>query len=134
MAIDVDPRAVECARRMVEQTPARSFQGLVGVRATRILADGMATVVLAQEVLEHAPPPAAALAELVRIGRRGARYLISAPDPASERLMRAVAPAWHFERPGHLNVFERDAFDHLIASAGLTIERRVLSSAYWSMW
>lgn len=134
VAIDIDPSAVECARHMVKQTPARSFRGLAGERATQDLPDGMATVVLAQEVLEHIAAPADALAELVRIGRPGARYLISAPDPASERLMRAVAPAWYFERPGHINVFEREAFDDLIQSAGLTIERRVLSGAYWSIW
>lgn len=134
VAIDVDPGAVDNARRMVEQTPARSFQGLVGEDALDKLADGMATVVLAQEVLEHVPTPATTLMELVRIGRAGARYLISVPDPVSERLMRAVAPAWYFERPGHINVFEREAFDRLITSAGLTIEKRVLSGAYWSIW
>src|SRR5690348_16369104 len=119
---------------MVKQTPARSFRGLAGERVTQDLPDGMATVVLAQEVLDHIPTPSATLAELVHIDRRGARYLISVPDPASERLMRAVAPAWYFERPGHINVFEREAFDDLIESAGLTIERRVLSGAYWSIW
>lgn len=134
VAIDVDPNAIEHARRMVQQTPARSFQGLVGEGATQKLADGMATVVLAQEVLEHVPTPAAALAELVRIGRAGARYLISVPDPVSEGLMRAVAPSWYFERPGHINVFEHETLDRLITSAGLTIEKRVLSGAYWSIW
>jgi SAM-dependent methyltransferase len=134
IAIDVDPRAIECARRMVEQTPARSFEALLGEQATRSLPAGVATVVLAQEVLEHVPDPAAVLAELVRIGCRGARYLISVPDPASERLMRAVAPLEYFERPGHIHVFERETLDQLVTSAGLTIERRVLSGAYWSIW
>jgi hypothetical protein len=119
---------------MVEQTPARSFQGLVGEDALDKLSDGMATVVLAQEVLEHVPTPAITLSELVRIGQTGARYLISVPDPVSEGLMRAVAPTWYFERPGHINVFDREAFDRLITSAGLTIEKRVLSGAYWSIW
>ena len=134
VAIDIDPGAVERARRLVQQTAARSFRGLAGEGATRSLADGTATVVLAQEVLEHVTHPAATLAELVRIGRRGARYLISAPDPVSERLMRAVAPGWYFERPGHVNIFEREAFDRLITSAGLAIEKRVLTGAYWSIW
>jgi SAM-dependent methyltransferase len=134
VAIDVDHGAVEHARRMVEQTPARSFQGLVGEDALDKLPDRMATVVLAQEVLEHVPDPAAMLSQLVRIGRTEARYLISVPDPVSEGLMRAVAPAWYFERPGHINIFQREAFDRLITSAGLTIERRVLSGAYWSIW
>jgi SAM-dependent methyltransferase len=134
IAIDVDPSAVEHARRMVEQTPARSFQGLVGEDASSNLADGLATVVLAQEVLEHVPTPAATLAELVRIGRPGARYLISVPDPVSEGLMRAVAPSWYFERPGHINVFSREMLDCLIKEAGLVIENRLLSGAYWSIW
>lgn len=134
IAIDIDANVVENARRMVEQTPARSFQAFVGERATRELPDGCASVVLAQEVLEHVPDPAAALAELVRIGRAGARYLISVPDPVSEGLMRKVAPAWYFERPGHINVFERQTFERLIMSAGLVVEKRVLAGAYWSIW
>jgi hypothetical protein len=47
-------------------------------RRNRSLPDGIATVILAQEVLEHVPAPAATLADLVRIGRAGARYLIDA--------------------------------------------------------
>lgn len=134
IAIDIDKNVVDNARRMVEQTPARSFRALVGEHVTRELPDGCATVVLAQEVLEHVPDPEVALAELARIGRIGARYLISVPDPVSEGLMRKVAPAWYFERPGHINVFDRQTFEGLIRSAGLVVEKRVLAGAYWSVW
>jgi hypothetical protein len=60
--------------------------------------------------------------------------LISVPDPASEALMRTVAPPCYFQKPGHIHVFERGELDRLVHSAGLQIENRVSYGFYWSLW
>lgn len=134
IALDVDAAIVEQVRQVTQRTRARSFQGIVSGTLPVPLADGSATVILAQEVLEHVDDPAGYLAELVRIGRPGARYLISVPDPASESLMRTVAPPCYFEKPGHINIFAREDLDGLVRAAGLEIDRRVPFGFYWSVW
>jgi SAM-dependent methyltransferase len=134
IGIDIDPAAIEQARLAMQKVPVRSFQAIVHGTLPLPLPDGIATVVLAREVIEHVDDPVGYLAELVRIGKNGARYLISVPDPASESLMRAVAPPSYFEKPGHINIFQREELDRLVRTAGLKIEKRTLAGFYWSMW
>ena len=92
------------------------------------------TRIVATEVLEHVPDPVRFMAELVRVGRPGARYLISVPDAASESLQRTIAAPSYFEPPNHVRVFSRDDFETLIREAGLEIEHRKLYGFYWTMW
>jgi SAM-dependent methyltransferase len=134
IAVDVDPAIVEHVRQATQGTRIRSFQGVVSGTLPVPLPDGVASVVLAQEVLEHVDDPRGYLAELVRIGRPGARYILSVPDPASEALMRAVAPPSYFQKPGHINIFAHKELDALVRDAGLEVERRVPFGFYWSMW
>jgi SAM-dependent methyltransferase len=134
-AVDVDPeviRAVE--RRMKGWKLHRPFRAIVSDGNPLPLADGFATCVAAQEVLEHVDDPRQFLAELVRIGRPGARYLLAVPDPASEALQRRLAPECCWRKPNHLRIFGRDEFDRLVQDAGLQIERRTHSGFFWSMW
>jgi hypothetical protein len=98
------------------------------------VADATATVVIATEVLEHVDEPERFLAELVRIGRPGARYVISVPHPASESVMREVAPGWYWRRPYHVHVYEPAVLDGLIRGAGLEIEARAVRGFYQSVW
>src|SRR5262249_42518945 len=134
IAIDIDPGVIGQMTQTMRGVPARSFRALVSDCNPIPLPDETASVVVAQEVLEHVPDPARVLAELVRIGRADARYLISVPDPASEALMRVVAPPEYFQKPGHVNVFERAELDRLLGAAGLRIERRQGFGFYWSLW
>ena len=98
------------------------------------LSADFATTVVAMEVLEHVDDPAKFLAELVRIGKPGARYLLSVPDPASESIQRRIAPASYWSKPNHIRVFERDEFQQVVEQAGLAVERRLYHGFYWSIW
>lgn len=98
------------------------------------IADAIATRVICSEVLEHVDDPQQVVGELVRIGKPGAPYLLTVPDPASEGVLNTVAPESYFQRPNHIRVFEHAAFDDLITGAGLVIERRAAYSFYWTMW
>ena len=98
------------------------------------LADSSVTRVICMEMLEHVDDPAVVLAELVRIGKPGARYLITVPDTVQEKLQKHLAPPSYFEKPNHIRIFERAEFDAAVTNAGLTIERRSFYGFYWAMW
>jgi SAM-dependent methyltransferase len=98
------------------------------------LADESVTRVICMEMLEHVDDPAVVMAELVRIGRPGARYLITVPDTVQEKMQQHLAPASYFEKPNHIRIFERADFEKLVRGAGLTIERRSYYGFYWAMW
>ena len=134
IGIDINPDEIERAERTMAGSPARSFRAIVGDSNPIPLADGTASAVIATEVMEHVDDPERFLAEMVRIGRPGARYLISVPDPASESLMKAVAPAWYFEPPFHQHIYEHDRLDAMLRAAGLTIERRSYCGFRDSIW
>jgi len=143
---DIDPARVEATARLLAKSPARALTPLVSDGNPLPLEDGIATKVISLEVLEHVDDPARFLRELVRVGRPGARYLLSVPDPVQEALQRQLAPAAFFEKPdparptlrglssGHLRTFERDAFEALVEGAGLVIEERAASGFFWSLW
>jgi SAM-dependent methyltransferase len=134
-AVDIDAQAIDSVRRRMKALKLpRPFHAVVSDANPLPLEDGIATHVLAQEVMEHVDDPRQFLAELVRIGRPGARYLLSVPDPASESLQKALAPDIYWRKPNHLRVFARDDFDRLVRDAGLEIERRTHYSFFWSMW
>ena len=134
IGLDIEPELVERAAAAMEKVPARSFRGIVSDADPIPLPDQIASVVVVTEVLEHVDDPARILSELVRIGQPGARYLISVPDPASESIMRSLAPAWYFEKPIHIRVFEHETLDRCCAEAGLEIESRQSSGFYFSMY
>src|SRR5690349_17275109 len=84
IGIDIHPDLVADTIEMMRAVPARSFRGIVCDSDPIPLPDATASVVISTEVLEHVDDPARFLAELVRIGKPGARYLFTVPDPASE--------------------------------------------------
>jgi SAM-dependent methyltransferase len=134
-AVDIDPQAIDDVNRRVKgQKFANRFHTVVSDANPLPLEDGVATCVLAQEVMEHVDDPQQFIRELVRIGRPGARYLLSVPDPASEALQKAVAPELYWQKPYHLRVFGREEFERLVRNAGLEIERHAYYSFFWSMW
>lgn len=134
-AVDIDPQAIAVVNRHLEgRKLANPFHPLVSDANPLPLDDGVATCVLAQEVMEHVDDPQQFIGELVRIGRPGARYLLSVPDPASETLLKAVSPEFCWRKPYHLRVFGREEFERLVRDAGLEIEHRSYYSFFWTMW
>ena len=134
VSLDIDAAAIERLEQQMSQLRVRSFQGFVSHCNPVPLAAEHATVVLAMEVLEHVDDPAAFLAELVRIGKPGTRYLISVPDPASEAVQGEIAPPTYWRKPNHIRVLQRDEFLGAVRSAGLTVERQFYYGFYSSMW
>jgi SAM-dependent methyltransferase len=138
IGIDTEPSLIARADEAMRHVPARSWRGIVSDCEPIPLADGTASIVFCTEVLEHVDDPARFVAELVRIGRPGALYHISVPDPSSEGLIRHVAPHWYWEPPFHRRVFHHHDLDALLREAGLRIERREAGGSYqtvrWLLW
>ena len=131
---DLLPENIAIALDRLRAAGAHGARGLVGDTNPLPLESGSVTRVVATEVLEHVPDPAGFVAELVRVGRPGARYLFSVPDASSENLQRPIAAPAHWEPPNHIRVFDRDAFERLIVDAGLVVESRKLYGFYWTLW
>lgn len=131
---DIDAHKVESTRQRLADTPARMVQGVVSDANPLLLEDGIASKVISMEVLEHVDDPAQFLSELVRVGKPGAQYLLSVPDPVQEHLQKKVAPASHFEKPNHIRIIERAEFEKMVTDAGLVIESHEYYGFYWSVW
>jgi ubiquinone/menaquinone biosynthesis C-methylase UbiE len=131
--VDVDADSIAAAKKRLESRTKRA-EFHVSDSNPLPVASGVASKVVCTEVLEHVDDPAQVMAELVRIGRPGALYLLAVPDPSSEHMMEKVAEAMYFQRPNHIRIFERQAFEQLVTSAGLMIEHRAFYSFYWTMW
>src|SRR5688572_7072293 len=82
---DIDRDKVAAAALRLADTPARSVRSIVTDANPLPLEDAAATVVISTEVLEHVDDPAQFLRELFRVGRPGARYLLTVPDPVTEQ-------------------------------------------------
>jgi SAM-dependent methyltransferase len=138
IGVDAEPALLERAEEAMKGVPARSWRGVVSDCDPIPIPDGTATVVICTEVMEHVDDPSRFAAELARIGKPGARYLLSVPDPASEDLMRHVAPDWYWKPPFHRRVFRHEDFDALLKAAGLVVERREVGGSYytfrWLLW
>lgn len=132
--VDHDEPRLGRAVERVRQVKGAATSGRVGDIASLPLPDGFASRVLCMEVLEHVDDPAAAMAELVRVGRPGALYLISVPGAACERLQKRLGTPDYFEKPHHVRIFEADDLLGLVSAAGLTIERRIDHAFYWTIW
>lgn len=130
---DTDAARLANAGRMVA-SKARNLIAMVTDSNPLPLADGIATRVMAIEVVEHVDEPLKFLRELVRVGCSGALYFIAVPDARSENLQRALAPPVYFEKPNHIHVFDRAEFLQLIEDAGLTIEREFSYGFYSTLW
>ncbi|PFH08402.1 methyltransferase family protein [Collimonas sp. PA-H2] len=131
---DIDAGKVEATRQRLAGTPARLVQGVVGDANPLALESGIASKVICMEVLEHVDDTAQFLSELVRVGKSGAHYLLSVPDPVQEHLQKKVAPASHFEKPNHIRIIQRDEFEKMVTDAGLLVERHEYYGFYWSVW
>lgn len=131
---DMERDKVEDLERRVVDSPARKHEALVCDTNPLPLADNYASRVIAIEMLEHTESPDVILSELRRVGKPGALYLITVPDPVAEKLQQGIAPDEYFQSPNHVRIFERDEFEDTVTRAGLEIVHRTSYSFYWSMW
>jgi SAM-dependent methyltransferase len=122
----------DLARQVDAQTDKPSL-GLVSNSLPLPLADGCASKVVCMEVLEHIDQPEPFMAELVRMGRPGAQYLLSVPAPVGEHLQQGIAPASYFQSPNHVQIFTPERFAALVEDAGLVIEHRQATGFFWVM-
>lgn len=134
VAIDQNEEVLAEAVAALHGSEASSVQHYVNNGIPLPLEDGSANRVICNEVLEHVDDPVSFLNEVVRIGSRGAKFLLGVPDPASENVFKEVAWPGYFEKPNHIRIFEREQFDKLVTDAGLIIEHKQYYGFYWSMW
>lgn len=132
--VDIDAEKVREVEQLLHGSPARALHGVVSDANPLPLPDACFDKVIGMEVLEHVDDPVQFLAELVRVGKPGALYLISVPDITSETVQRKVAPPLHFQKPNHINVFTREEFACLITDSGLVLEQKAYYGFYWSMF
>jgi SAM-dependent methyltransferase len=131
---DNDADKIAAAKQRLANEGARSVEAFVTDSNPLPIPDNTASIVIATEVLEHVDDPKRFLGELTRIGRPGARYLLTVPDPVAEKLQKTLAPASYFEKPNHIRIIEREEFAAMVNDAGLVVERRSSYGFYWAMW
>lgn len=132
--IDAVAEKVESLRARLAETPAREPQGHVCSSLPLPVASASISRVIAMEVLEHVPDPAAFLAELQRVGQPGALYLLAVPDELAEKMQQGLAPDYYFAEPNHIHVFGREAFAKMVTDAGLEIVQRDSYGFFWTIW
>src|SRR5690606_5983008 len=131
---DIDAGKIKETEQKLKNTNARGIHGIVSDANPLPLPDNHFGKVIGMEVMEHVDNPSAFLAELVRVGKPGALYLLSVPDSISEGVQKQVAPSLYFEKPNHINVFSHEEFAKLVTDAGLIIEKETSYGFYWSVF
>lgn len=131
---DIDEQKIAAVTNKLKGSPARSVRPLVTDVNPLPLSDETATKIVAMEVIEHVDDPKLFLQELVRVGKPGAQFLITVPDPIGETLQKQLAPPEYFEKPNHIRIIERDELDGLVRGAGLEIEHKTYYGFYWCLW
>nr|WP_242533134.1 glycosyltransferase [Niveibacterium umoris] len=130
---DVDQAAISALEARMPASGARAWRGIATDSNPLPLDDGIATRVIAMEMLEHVADPKIVMREFARVAAPGALLLFAVPDAASEALQRTVAPDAYFRFPNHIRVLSEGDFESLVTEAGLIIERRHSYSFYWNM-
>ena len=131
---DIDEPTARGAQQRVREAGAAEVEVLVTDSNPIPLPDAGCTRIIATEVLEHVEDPAVVMAELVRVGAPGARYLLSVPHDAGEELQRPLAAPDYFRHPNHIRVFDEDSFEDLVTGAGLEIVHRQLDGFFHTIW
>jgi len=131
---DMDPDRVAVATARLADTCARKVESWVADASALPLPDGACSRIICTEVLEHVDDPQAVLAEMIRVGRSGALYLITAPGGEVELALKSLAPPAYFKKPNHIRIFEGDTLAEMVEAAGLRIEQRISFGFFWSLW
>lgn len=130
---DVDEQTIAALEQRMSGSGAREWRGIVTDCNPIPVADGVASRVIALEVLEHVADPATVMLELARVAAPNALLLLAVPDAASEELQRTVVPDLYFQFPNHIRVIAPMEFEQWVTQAGLSIVRRHSYSFYWNM-
>jgi ubiquinone/menaquinone biosynthesis C-methylase UbiE len=131
---DIDAEKVAATEHKLKNSNASSVKGVVCDCNPILFNDEVADIVVCMEVMEHVDDPADFLRELYRVGKPGARYLISVPDPVSEQLQQGLAAQEYFQKPNHIHIFQRKEFQQLVANSGLEISNIEYQGFYWTLW
>jgi ubiquinone/menaquinone biosynthesis C-methylase UbiE len=134
IAVDIDPASLAKAESRLQKDASAAWETMVSAANPLPIDTATADKLVCTEVLEHVDDPAQVLSELVRIGKAGALYLLSVPDPLSESVMKRVAPASAFRRPNHIRVVQREEFARMVEDAGLIIKTHAYRAFYWTIW
>jgi SAM-dependent methyltransferase len=132
--IDAVAEKIESLRARVADTPARRAEGFVSDSLPLPVERESMSRVIAMEVLEHVPDPAAFLAEMARVGKPGALYLLAVPDELSEKMQQGLAPDYYFREPNHIHIFGREQFARMVSDAGLEVVQRDSYGFFWAFW
>ncbi len=132
--VDIDAAKVIKVEKLLAGSGARSIRPIISDSNPLPLPDEVATKIVCMEILEHVDDPAQIMRELLRVGRPGAKYLLTVPDPVAEDLQKSIALPYYFEKPNHIRVFQREEFVRLVTNAGLVIEQQTSYGFYSSMW
>lgn len=131
---DIDADKVAAKEQNLRASNAKSVRAIVSDANPLPLDDHSATRIISMEVMEHVDEPKQFLAELYRVGKPGAIYLISVPDAAAEEMQIGFAAPAYFEKPNHINIFQREEFQALVQESGLDIVSIDYQGFYWSVW
>ncbi len=131
---DIDAEKIKLAEASARSVNPASVETLVTNADPLPLPDAYADKVLLLEVLEHVEDPAKFLAELVRVAKPGAEFLISVPGTMSETVQKTLAPESYFLPPNHIRIFQPGSLAALAESQGLIIEKQLSFGFYQSIW
>lgn len=131
---DIDPEKVAVTAQKLQGSSAREQRGIVSDTDPLPLEDGTASRVIATEIIEHVDEPSRFLAELVRVGKPGALFLLTVPEAAAERAQVGFAAPQYFQKPNHIHIIDRDEFTRLVTDAGLEVVSHSTHGFFWTLW
>jgi SAM-dependent methyltransferase len=108
---------------------------LVGDALALPFEDGSFDRVVASEILEHIPDDRAAIAELVRVVRRGGTVGVSVPRRWPEQICWALSDAYHEVDGGHIRIYRgSELLDTLVAAGLRPVGRHHAHSLHAPYW
>jgi SAM-dependent methyltransferase len=117
-----DVVAVDLSRNWLTRLPSATHPRLLRAQADAgalPFPDAGFDRIVAAEVLEHLPDPAATLSEVRRLLKPGGRFIATVPYREELRLQRCPHCGAAFEANGHLHRFDEESFRRLFRDAGL---------------
>lgn len=118
-----------------EVPPSARAKAVVGNALELPYADGTFDCVIASEILEHVPEDDAAIAELVRVLKKGGKLAVTVPRWLPERICWALSDEYHANEGGHIRIYKADELRDKIAARGLkfthTHHAHSLHSPFW---
>jgi len=131
---DSDAGKIKALAEKMKEAGARKFEAFISDSLPLPLPDAYATKILCTEMLEHTTKPEKIMAELVRVGKPNARYLITVPDARSEKVQMPVADPLYYSSPNHIQIFDRRRFLRLVEDSGLAVLKYDTWGFYWTVF